>query len=1095
MPCEDKNPLVREGTSTLNRVLAALSTDYAKVDERDEADIILFAKRYASYLNYFNSSNTPDGHWDALMKMDISVTLATLSKIDVRKISDYKKLLYKRIKSETNPNETKKQFKFIFDLIFSLAKIIDEQFRLFPDGPDYKITFKNIITDKMQQSVVNLNELFFQYTGILNLIDKSAPNLDSEAPVSVSSSGLFNISDLSEEWRTKLPNILITVPATTPKEQIIYIVNHNLFNEQIETLLQGLAAIVKNAGQLFTQTLEDFPKHTPHYSLFLTFVRLFRFPQDHLNTYTRRHLDFYYKDGLRLKNKTAEPDSAHLTFELQKPVNQHLLKKSILFKGGKDITGKEISYSLTNDVVLNKAAVVKIQSCQNVIKGGKNFLQASTAANSDDGQGAKITSADKSWYTFGDVNKAANAETGFAIASNILFLNEGHRTICVSINFDKDIPELNKSKFRLNCFNAKLTGKKDWLSKAPDKVKYDAENFQLSFTIILEADAPAIIPYTEKIHKEKLEISLPLLKIYLDQNSANSIPYTVLCDRKISSIDITVEVDDAKDLILSNDRGSIDASKPFKPFGDFPESDSGFYIGSKEIFQKNVKSITLNTNWKNGASPSNQFSVKYLKRMKWTDAFTLSGNQISLSSPNVSAKTAIDFAPNEILKSTTIDGFIRLKFNQSGLSMQDHLNNVSDTLKNTKLTVSGNTTSVDIPPVPVPSEIVLNRFSLSYVADETISFDKRADRSNNLFYHFTSFGHYEVHPDLFGAEVTEAETSEKLTLIPNVINSGELFIGFDGAEEDSVVTVLFQVAEGSSNPLKNMEKLKWYYLSQNNNWKTFPGQSVADNTNNFTQPGIVTLTLPKDISNANTAFEKGLHWIKAAVENNTDAVCKMILIQAQAGRVELVQDETNQIEFRQTLPPNTISKLSVGDALVKNISQPFDSFNGRTRESDEHFYVRVSERLRHKQRAITIWDYEHIILEKFQKIFKVKCLNHTGFYKKNETDTEEIYCENYPGHVTVITIPDFKNKTNINPLRPYTPIGLLHNIDNYLKTVTSPFVKLHVKNPQFEEIQLDFKVKFFDNLDNSFYSNLLNDEIEKFLCPWAYSDGGNFIRR
>jgi hypothetical protein len=76
----------------------------------------------------------------------------------------------------------------------------------------------------------------------------------------------------------------------------------------------------------------------------------------------------------------------------------------------------------------------------------------------------------------------------------------------------------------------------------------------------------------------------------------------------------------------------------------------------------------------------------------------------------------------------------------------------------------------------------------------------------------------------------------------------------------------------------------------------------------------------------------------------------------------------------------------------------------------------------------------------------------------------------------------------VNPLRPYTPIGLLNNIHDYLKTITSPFVKLHVKQPLFEEIQLDFKVSFYEHFDPSFYTKLLNSEIERFLCPWAFSN-------
>ena len=93
MSCTDKNPLIREGTSLLNRILAALSASYARVDERDAAEIILFAKRYAACLNYYNETNVVDGHWQALMKMDVSVTLATLARIDTREISDYKKAI------------------------------------------------------------------------------------------------------------------------------------------------------------------------------------------------------------------------------------------------------------------------------------------------------------------------------------------------------------------------------------------------------------------------------------------------------------------------------------------------------------------------------------------------------------------------------------------------------------------------------------------------------------------------------------------------------------------------------------------------------------------------------------------------------------------------------------------------------------------------------------------------------------------------------------------------------------------------------------------------------------------------------------------
>ncbi|HKZ64953.1 MAG TPA: hypothetical protein VJ111_01290, partial [Chitinophagaceae bacterium] len=832
--------------------------------------------------------------------------------------------------------------------------------------------------------------------------------------------------------------------------------------------------------------------HTPHYALFLSFIKLFRHAQDHLNDYTQRHLDFYYKDVLQLINKAPEPDTAHIIFELQKPVTKHLLKKDVLFKGGKDSAGKEITYALTDDIVINKAAVTAIRSHQ--IAPDSGSLIASPIAASEDGQGAEIKSTDKSWFTFGNINKAMYAKTGFAIASNLLFLKEGTRTIFITVRFQHKIPKLvADAKTSLKCFSARLTGEKAWheiaqadlYMLASDRKTVDTFVFQLR----LSPDDPAIIPYTEKIHRENFREGLPVVQFFLQQDTTGAIPYTLLCDKKIKSVSVSVTVNGVKDLVLSNDMGAIDAAKPFKPFGDFPANEASFYIGSKEIFQKNLDWIAINPDWeiRNGAGETSPplLNAKYLYQSNWVTSFPINNNRISFAVPGSFIKTAIDFAENDTLRSNTLEGFLRIQLNSEAYSLKTHMSKINTQLNSITLTEStdGKTLSFNATVAPpVPADIVINEFSVDYSATSSILFNTNDEPNNNLFYHVTPFGYSQVHSRLVDKD-NNAEPVEKIALLEHIIHEGELFIGFEQAAPALVLNVLFQVADGSSNPLKNMEPVSWFYLSRNNNWKTFEKQFVIDRTKNFTQSGIVTLTLPGDIDSNITALQKGLHWIKAAVKHNCDAVCKMISIQAQAAQVKLVQDQSKQIEFRETRPASSISKLVAGDAAIKTITQPFDSFNGRTKETDDHFYLRVSERLRHKQRAITIWDYEHIILEKFPEVFKVRCINHSGFYFRG---SEEVFCENYPGHVTIIPIPVQKNKTNINPLRPYTPIGLLQNINDYLVTIISPFVKLHVKNPAFEEIQLDFEVKFHNNLDESFYLQLLNDEIERFLCPWAY---------
>src|SRR5687767_4812993 len=160
MPCADKNPLTREGTSLLNRILAALSSSHARIDERDPADIILFAKRYASCLKFYNENNIEDGDWQALMRMDVSVTLATLASIDTHEIADYKKRMFKKIRLAPDDAAAKANFRFLFDTLFSLVTMLDDQFKLLPLEFEYKTIFNDVITSKLQYPLANLENSF-----------------------------------------------------------------------------------------------------------------------------------------------------------------------------------------------------------------------------------------------------------------------------------------------------------------------------------------------------------------------------------------------------------------------------------------------------------------------------------------------------------------------------------------------------------------------------------------------------------------------------------------------------------------------------------------------------------------------------------------------------------------------------------------------------------------------------------------------------------------------------------------------------------------------------------------------------------------------
>ncbi len=46
-----------------------------------------------------------------------------------------------------------------------------------------------------------------------------------------------------------------------------------------------------------------------------------------------------------------------------------------------------------------------------------------------------------------------------------------------------------------------------------------------------------------------------------------------------------------------------------------------------------------------------------------------------------------------------------------------------------------------------------------------------------------------------------------------------------------------------------------------------------------------------------------------------------------------------------------------------------------------------------------------------------------------------------------------------------------------------------MRNPKFEEVRLDFKVRLRDGFDETFYVKQLREEITRFLSPWAFPGG------
>jgi hypothetical protein len=237
------------------------------------------------------------------------------------------------------------------------------------------------------------------------------------------------------------------------------------------------------------------------------------------------------------------------------------------------------------------------------------------------------------------------------------------------------------------------------------------------------------------------------------------------------------------------------------------------------------------------------------------------------------------------------------------------------------------------------------------------------------------------------------------------------------------------------------------------------------------------------MTNDNTILPKGLHWIKAAIPFNSKSVAETIGIHTQAVRVTFTNDAANdQMRLATPLDASQISKLKEADAKVKKISQPYPSFGGSVPEEQGQYYVRVSELLRHKGRAIQKFDYERIVLDAFPQVFKVKCINHSqGLDAAAFTNDFPMA----PGHVLIAVIPDLNKLKAAQAFEPKAPLSLLEKIQESLQKIASPFVKLKVMNPRYEKVNCCIQVKLYPGKDKGYYKDKLAADLREYLAPWA----------
>lgn len=1178
--------LSRDGYGQLDRTNPTLSPSEVKIDGRETKELLQFLHQYARQINYYEThSNQRAGDWIPFFRNSIPFQYAVIASYDLDALDDR----FEKVSAAVKSRLTFESLNLVFDLLFDLTDQITQWLAdLEQDNSGLKRGIDNMIE-------TNLNSQFLKLIKLANSAGKwgykrAKNNRELDQYWGIGITDLYGVDQTLLSLKGSLKRKVLSA----------YVILERLYRTFWKAA-QTVISIANDEKQLEKSLTNDkLQNHEPHLGLLFAFIRLFKEAQGGLNQLSESHLDFFYKKTLQLKNQSILPDHAHLTFELAKKVEEDILiEKGTRFKAGKDANGQDVFFELEEELIVTKAKIADLRTLFINRNGGTGYQQdikivegvyMSPIANSADGLGeAFVKENEARWSTVGAIkSKFVNPDTteildhpharlGFMLASKVLFLREGKRTIEITLTLNEPLEKtLSDAAFELllaNIFEVSLTTEKGWLSlkgHTSNIILTPSRNDKnLTFVFTLPSDFPPVVATEAALLEADYGYALPMIKFeLLQQDGSNEAAYCYadLRQKMICEIKIDVKVCDVRQLILQNDLSILDANKPFTPFGPIPKKNSSnFYIGSEEVFCKRWEAIEISPVWKDVPSNLNNYYQAYESPPTNNNSFTAKieilsdkrwsvGNSVNLfsDSPSVlcpetkiywklqqnteTASVCTDLSNIQNgYQAQTACGFLRLELGNQDFLHDAYANTLISTILNldkipelkqkiidwkaktdntntavgliscnddSPILYGANTFAGQAKNLATEASILINTITDSggeiplpnapytpLIESISINYTAIAESSKEneiIFTHLHPFtGTYEkLQVDASLCNANELGTYST-SVLPCFIDEGALYIGLENFKPGSNLNLYFQMEPASADPDVDKAVVCWEYL-RNNEWKPLAIDThvLSDTTNGLIQSGILKFAIPASISKEQTTIMSShLHWLKARVLLRTAAISETYTIQTQSAQATFVPSENSDLSRLQTpLGAMQIAKFESPLAAIKGVQQTYAGFGGRPEENAEVFYQRVSEHLRHKGRAITIYDYERIVLQHFENIYKVKCISHTLGRRGQDWDFELA-----PGFVTIVVIPDLNKVKAVNPLRPKVPAATLNAIKEMLRTRTSPFIKIEVLNPIFETVNVRAKVKFKPGKSNTFYQERLHEEVTAFLAPWAFS--------
>ncbi len=1132
----------RKGTSQHSRLSEKLLPEYFSVDERSQADMLAFTAAYANEIGFYDPEEEQKGiyrSWEGFFTKDISVVLSAIVGYDIDRIDSAFEHHVKQVSSLYDPLTKQQAFEDLFRFLVEIGGKLPTWLGLVvkmhaaPETLEYEVEKElwKVIEQNLHEALLHLNETVNQAanTGLLPTFHE-LPFLDylplaGEADVEADILEIFKGIDRV----TQIDFALVELRS-------IY-----------QVILNCLSYSKVHFQRYYDRSVTEKSNHHPDVALFMSFLEVYKHAQKDLNAVTLRHLEYYYNRILKQEYRPAISDAVNVCIELVNTAQACRLPQGTLLFGGREDDGTEIIYRTTEEAEINQAQIASLKSVfvSRVLEGQTWTYKLVTGmygapfANSLDGKGMPFDGPVRDWALFGEEQYKAGrttmvpAEIGFAIASPMFMLAEGTRKVKIHLTFSESAdsegtyrkliedlsqgPDEESLKFALlevfgrgrNCaFNVMLSGANGWIDIADESSNelyiesrpWSWNRLTIAFTV--PSSCPPIVPIDPaKMNPEGFTTKFPIVKFGLNPRKT-PFAYTFLETLRFEAIDIEVEVDKVKSILVFNDLGRLDSAQPFQAFGPVPTKGSYMMLGCAEIFRKKITNLKIHLDWQN--LPARGFAHYYNEYFDGEVQLTEDKYRVNLTAlsgyefkpgekddplpfklfPTEVGKTQAvisiedtsrlqiranpDMREVDFYDNNTPIGFLKLELKEPREAFGHQL--FQERMSHIAIHNSNPEEQNKLNYPNAPFSPMVKSVHMSYRAVDKILPEQYDATSRNSIYHIHPFGSTPVFEN--GQLITR-----HAALIPEYREDGYLYIGLKGLRPPQEISLLFQLAAGKTTFTAQLPEIEWSYLT-NNEWEPLRTIDVlSDTTDRFTRTGIIRMRLPAGITERNGILPSENHWLRVAIKGDTENLSRALEIRAQAVPAEWVDNGKSE-RLREPLKAGSIRTLVNKRPEVRSVIQPYASFHAKAAEVRDEFFQRVSERLRHKNRAITHWDFERIVLDNFHTINQVKCLSHIS-----DPDFIE------PGGLRVVVVPGSNQSTD--ELTPKVNHGTLLAIQEFLQSNSSPFVDLRVSNPSYEYVRVNCRIKFANNKNNGDSLEKLRKDIRSFICPWETEEQGD----